>query len=84
MANKYTPQQDKEYILTDQCYWQQLSSEEQEAYNPYDSNRAPHGVSLVDPETGTIVNILSGSIIKVIKTVQQYEQPTGGKQESAN
>lgn len=66
--SKFEPVPNKEYILTDQCYWNQLSEEEKMKYNPYDKTRAPHGIQLVDPENGTIVNLLSGSIIKVIKS----------------
>lgn len=65
--NKFDPVNEKEYIVTDQCFWQPLTDEEREAYNPYDKNRLPHGITLVDPETGTTVNLLSGSRIKVIK-----------------
>lgn len=63
---KFDPIEDKEYILTDQCYWRQLSKREAKNYNPYDSERAPHGIQLVDPDNGTIVNLLSGSKIKII------------------
>lgn len=65
---KFIPNKDREYIVTDQCYWQTLSEKEQRQYNPYSTNRMPHGIQLIDKETGTIVNLLSGSIIKVIKS----------------
>lgn len=63
--NKLKPIENKEYILTDQCFWEQ---EPPENYNPYDKTRKPHGIQLVDIETGTVVNLLSGSIIKVVKS----------------
>lgn len=67
-TKKFIPIKDKEYIITDQCFWQGLTEEEKKQYNPYDKKRAPHGVQLVDPDTGTIVNLLSGSIIKIVKS----------------
>lgn len=69
--NKFNPIDGKEYILTDQCYWKQMTDVEREAYNPYDKDRAPHGIQLVDRETGTVVNLLSGSIVKIIKSAQE-------------
>lgn len=66
--SKFKPLSNKEYILTDQCYWEQLTEEQRMKYNPYNKYRTPHGIQLVDPETGTIVNLLSGSIIKIIKS----------------
>lgn len=65
--NKFKPLQDKEYILTDMCFWEPLTDEEKENYNPYDKTRTPHGVNLIDAETGTVVNLLSGSVVKIIK-----------------
>lgn len=62
-----TAQENKEYILTDQCSWKELSEAEQKNYNPYDKTRHPHCAHLVDTETGTIVNVPSGSIIKITK-----------------
>ena len=67
MTNKFTPRNDKEYIVTDQCFWEPMSDEERNAYNPYDPKRAPHSLQLVCIKTGTIVNLPSGSIIKIIK-----------------
>ena len=72
--NKFTPIKDKEYILTDECFWKPLSDEERNEYNPYDKTRMPHGVNLIDKDTGTIVNLLSGSIIKVIKA-REHKEP---------
>jgi hypothetical protein len=63
--DKFDPVPDKEYILTDSCYFQTNPTSN---YNPYDKTRSPHGVQLVDIKTGTVVNLLSGSIIKVIKS----------------
>jgi hypothetical protein len=67
--DKFVPRADREYVVTDQCFWKELSEEEWKEYNPYDKKRAPHCIQLVDPETGTIVNLISGSRIKVIKSV---------------
>lgn len=55
---------EKQYMVTDQCFWE---SEKPENYNPLDPKRAPHAITLVDIETGTIALLESGSIIKVIK-----------------
>lgn len=67
--DKFVPvEKEKEYILTDSCYF---IANPPSTYNPYDSKRTPHGIQLVDVETGTIVNLLSGSIIKVIKSKQK-------------
>lgn len=67
-TDKFDPLPDKEYVVTDMCFWKGLTEEEQANYNPYDKEKMPHGISLVDVETGTTVNLLSGSIIKVIKS----------------
>lgn len=69
--NKFKPLKDKEYIVTDQCFWQPLSKEEMDNYNPYDKTRMPHGIQLIDKETGTVVNLISGSIIKVVKSIDR-------------
>lgn len=55
---------EKEYLLTDSCFWRDVNPEE---YNPLDSNRKPHHVEVVDVKTGSVAHIPSGSIIKVIK-----------------
>lgn len=60
---KGVPIVDKEYVVTDECYW---ISNAPEDYNPYDKTRKPHAVSIVDIDTGTVVLLKSGSIIKVI------------------
>lgn len=59
----FNPVKDKEYLVTDQCLFMQEPPKE---YNPLDPERAPHVVQLVDVATGSIVNLRSGSIIKVI------------------
>lgn len=66
---KFIPVQKKKYLVTDQCFFKPLKNPEQ--YNPYDKTRAPHSIQLVDVETGTIVNLPSGSIVEVIK----YNEP---------
>lgn len=67
MINKFIPVPDKEYIVTDQCGWEMLTEDEQCDYNPYDKSRKPHAVQLVDAETGTVVQLESGSIVKIVK-----------------
>lgn len=61
--DKFTPIDGHEYLVTDQCLYMQ---DPPEGYNPQDPQRAPHIVQLVDIDTGTIVNLKSGSIIKII------------------
>jgi hypothetical protein len=63
---KFIPKKDKEYLLTDQCMWEM---EAHNGYNPYDKKRKPHVLQLVDPVSGTIVNLKSGSLIKIIKAI---------------
>jgi hypothetical protein len=70
MIDKFTPLPDKEYIVTDQCFYETMTPKEQANYNPYDKKRAPHSLNLVDAQTGTIVNLPSGSIIKIVKVAQ--------------
>lgn len=65
--NKFTPLPDREYVVTDQCFWAMMTDEERNNYNPYDKDRAPHAIQLIDVKTGTVVNLLSGSIIKIVK-----------------
>ncbi len=67
MSKSFVPLKEKEYIVTDQCMWQEMTPEEQKAYNPYDTKRAPHTLEIVDKETGTVAYLASGSVIKVIK-----------------
>lgn len=66
LASKHTPLMEKEYIVTDQCFWEQNPPKD---YNPLDPKRTPHSVSLVDKENGSIVLLKSGSIIKVVKAL---------------
>lgn len=68
MSNKFDPEKGRQYLLTDQCFWEQFTPEEREKYNPYDKKRSPHSIQLVCLETGTIVNLKSGSIITVIES----------------
>ena len=63
---KLIPSKEKEYIVTDQCMWEM---EVADGYNPYDDKRKPHVMQCVDPVSGTIVNLKSGSIIKVVKAI---------------
>lgn len=65
--NKFDPIPGKRYLLTDSCYWNNLTDEQKQEYNPYDKSRTPHGVQLVDIETGTIVNLKSGSVIQIVE-----------------
>lgn len=61
---KKEPLEDKEYILTDFCFWETNPPED---YNPLDPKRKPHSIQLVDVETGTVALLPSGSIIKVVQ-----------------
>jgi len=63
MVEKWTPQVEREYIVTDSCYWETNPPED---YNPHDARRAPHSIQLVDKDSGTIVNLPSGSVIKLV------------------
>lgn len=65
-TNKFLPVKDKEYIVTDQCMWE---CEPHKDYNPYDIKRKPHAIHLVDKETGTIVLLYSGSVVKISKAI---------------
>lgn len=67
MADKFLPIAEKEYLVTDQCFYEELTDEEKKTYNPYDTKRAPHSMQIVDTETGTVVHLAAGSIIKIIK-----------------
>lgn len=58
------PVKEKEYMITDQCFWKIHPRKD---YNPLDPERSPHSISLVDVATGTLVQLESGSIIKVVK-----------------
>jgi hypothetical protein len=58
-----SPVTGKEYLITDQCFWEQ---EVPEDYNPTDPNRTPHAITLVDKDTGTIVILPSGSTVKIV------------------
>jgi hypothetical protein len=61
---KFIPKNNGEYLVTDQCFWQ---SEDLEEYNPLHPERTPHTMQLVDIKSGTIVNLPSGSIVKIVK-----------------
>ncbi len=50
--------------MTDQCLYQQ---EPPADYNPLDPSRARHIVQLVDINSGTIVNLMSGSIVRIVE-----------------
>lgn len=62
---KLRPIKDKKYLLTDQCFWE---ANPPENYNPLDPKRKPHAITLVDIETGSVVMLQSGSIVKVVET----------------
>jgi len=53
----------KEFLLTDQCFFEEQGGGKD--YNP-DLSRKPHAVTLVDPVTGTIRLLKSGSRIAII------------------
>ena len=60
---KFTPQADRTYLVTDQCFWKKNAPEN---YNIFDPARKPHTIQLVDIASGTVVNLPSGSIVKVV------------------
>jgi hypothetical protein len=60
----FKPIREKTYLVTDQCLFMKKPPLE---YNPLDPDRSPHTIQLVDIKTGTIVNLKSGSIIKIIE-----------------
>lgn len=64
---KNTPFADKEYLITDDCFWQQNPPKN---YNVLDPKRTPHFITVVDVKTGSVVRLHSGSIIKVIHPAQ--------------
>ena len=53
----------KEFLLTDQCFFEEDGGGKD--YNP-DPKRKPHAVTLVDPVSGTIRLLKSGSRIAII------------------
>lgn len=61
---KFKPLHKKRYMVTDQCMWE---TSKLENYNPLDPKRAPHALTLVDVETGSIAFLKSGSIIQVVE-----------------
>lgn len=66
--------EEKEYILTDQCFFKEYENEiDQKGYNPYDSSRTPHTTVVCDPDNGTLVHIPCGSIIKIVKMRENHE-----------
>lgn len=69
LVNKHIPQREAEYIVTDQCFWEQNPPKD---YNVLDPKRSPHAVTLVDKSNGSIVLLKSGSIIKVIHAKEDY------------
>ncbi len=66
--DKFTPVVDRDYLVTDHCGWEELTEDEKQKYNPYDGSRSPHAVQLIDQETGTVVHLLSGSIVRIVKS----------------
>lgn len=68
---KVKPLSNREYVLTDQCFWNENAPAD---YNQLDPNRKPHGITLVDKENGSIVFLESGSTIKVIVPYKHKEK----------
>jgi hypothetical protein len=62
--DKFNPIAGRRYLVTDQCLYEQ---EPPADYNPLDPHRARYIVQLVDMESGTIVNLMSGSIVEIVK-----------------
>lgn len=63
IATKMHPLENKQYLITDFCFWEQNAPKD---YNPLDPKRRPHSIQLIDVETGTVALLKSGSIIKII------------------
>lgn len=61
---KFKPLREKRYMVTDQCMWEASKLKD---YNPLDPRRAPHALTIVDIETGSIAFLKSGSIIQVVE-----------------
>lgn len=53
----------KRYLITDSCHW---FENPKKGYNP-NPKRTPHSIEVVDLDTGTIVELRSGSIIQIVK-----------------
>lgn len=68
LAQKWVPRNDREYIVTDSCFFATNPPAE---YNPHDPKRSPHTIQLVDKETGTVVNLLSGSVVKIVSVREE-------------
>jgi hypothetical protein len=66
--DKFNPVAGRRYLVTDQCLYEQ---EPPADYNPLDPNRARHMVQLVDMESGTIVNLMSGSTVEIIEAKRE-------------
>lgn len=61
---KFNPVAGRKYLVTDQCLYEQEPAAD---YNPLDPSRARHIVQLVDVESGTIVNLMSGSVVQIVE-----------------
>lgn len=66
--DKFIPLPEREYLVTDQCLYEMEPPKE---YNPLDPKRAPHIVQLVDTKTGTVVNLKSGSVVRIVSTPEK-------------
>lgn len=52
----------RKYIVTDDCSFEKLKN-----YPNKNKKRNPHFVTLVDIETGTVIELKSGSIINIVR-----------------
>lgn len=76
IAKKFQPKNDAVYIVTDSCFWKDNPPEN---YNFSDPDRKPHAIELVDPRTGTVVYLPSGSLISVVAADSLEEAPQPSK-----
>jgi hypothetical protein len=62
--NKFNPVAGRRYFVSDQRLYEQ---EPPANYNPLDPYRTRHIVQLIDIDSGTILNLMSGSIVEIVK-----------------
>ena len=63
-VEKFIPEEGRVYLVTDSCFWIENSPKD---YNFSDPKRKPHSMQLVEISTGTIVNLPSRSLVKIVK-----------------
>jgi hypothetical protein len=53
----------RRWLVTDHCFYEKPAK----GYNEHDKKRGPHMVQVVDLDSGTVVELTSGSIVKIVK-----------------